>query len=273
MPQVTSVRELKRIAEGREAEIFAWEDGTVLRLFREARGAAALEREIGAMRAVAAVLPFVPRVLGRFDVDGRPGIVMERVDGPDLLTLLSRRPWSVRRFGALTGELHAQLHDVVAPPELPALDDRASAILPGLPPAIAEAARRELASLPAGDRLCHGDFHPGNVLMSPRGPVIIDWPGAMRADPLADHARTLLLLRVGAVPPGTPALLRAGALFARGLMRSSYARAYRQRRPVDRGLLRRWTVAVAAFRLLDDIPGERAPLLRVLEECGVRAQA
>jgi len=273
MREVTSVRELTRIAEGREAEIFAWEDGAVLRLFRDARSAAALDREAGAMRAVAAVLPSVPRVLGRVDVDGRPGLIMERIDGPDLLTLLSRRPWSVWHIGAMCGDLHARLHDVIAPPALPSLDERAAAILAGMPPAIAEAARRELASLPAGDRLCHGDFHPANVLMSPRGPVVIDWPNAVRADPLADHARTLLLLRVGALPPGTPALLRVAALFARGLMRSSYARAYRQRRPVDAGLLRRWTVVMAALRLVEEIPGERAPLLRLLEECGVRAQA
>ena len=30
------VSELKKIAEGREAEIFEWEEGTVLRLMREA---------------------------------------------------------------------------------------------------------------------------------------------------------------------------------------------------------------------------------------------
>src|SRR4051794_29988965 len=43
-------RELKRIAEGREAEIFAWEPGKVLRRLRTDGGHARLETEARAMR-------------------------------------------------------------------------------------------------------------------------------------------------------------------------------------------------------------------------------
>lgn len=50
------------------------------------------------------------------------------------------------------------------------------------------------------------DFHPDNVLLAARGPVIIDWPDATRGQPLADVARTSLLLRLGGLPPGWPRL-------------------------------------------------------------------
>lgn len=269
MRTVTSTRELQKIAEGREAEIFAWEDGSVLRLFRDARSEGSVEREAAAMRAGRSVLPLVPAVLGRVEVEGRPGLIVERIDGPDLLTLLSRRPWMVWRVGAICGELHAGLHDIVAPPELPALTAMVPAALPGVPPHVSEIALRELASLPDGDRLCHGDFHPANVLMSAHGPVVIDWPNAVRCDPIADHARTLMLFRLGALPPGTPIVVRAGAAVARRPMRAAYIRAYRRRRQVDPELLRRWTVVVAAARLIEDIPGERAGLLRLLDDAGV----
>jgi len=267
---ITSIRELRKIAEGREAEIFAWEDGSVLRLFRDARSERSVEREAAAMRAGRSVLPLVPAVLGRVEIEGRPGLVVERVDGPDLLTLLARRPWQVWRVGAICGNLHADLHEIVAPPEVPALRALIPAALPGVPPHVAEVALRELASLPDGDRLCHGDFHPGNVLMSAHGPVVIDWPNAVRCDPIADHSRTLLLLQLGALPPGTPIVVRVGAAFARRLVRASYVRTYRRRRQVDAELLRRWTVVVAAARLTEDIPGERPGILRLLEKAGVR---
>lgn len=44
--------------------------------------------------------------------------------------------------------------------------------------------------MPDGNQLCHGDFWGGNILMSPRGEVIIDWNRACYGNPLADLART-----------------------------------------------------------------------------------
>src|SRR3546814_7594415 len=57
-----------------------------------------------------------------------------------------------------------------------------------------------LDALPDGDRLCHGDYHPGNVIETAGGPVVIDWPAVTRGHPDADYARTLLLLRLGEPP-------------------------------------------------------------------------
>ena len=59
-------------------------------------------------------------------------------------------------------------------------------------------------SLPDGDRLSHGDFHPANILMDGDEPVIIDWSNVTRGDPAADVARTLVILESGEPPPGTP---------------------------------------------------------------------
>ena len=58
-----------------------------------------------------------------------------------------------------------------------------------------------------GDRLVHLDLHPLNVIMSPRGPVVIDWANAARGDPLLDVALTYVLLTCPRMPG--PASLRA----------------------------------------------------------------
>ncbi|HYM14747.1 MAG TPA: aminoglycoside phosphotransferase family protein [Dehalococcoidia bacterium] len=264
MDATGSIKELRKLAEGRGAEIFAWDEGSVLRLFRDAHSSEAVDREMAVMRAVSDVVPFVPAVLGRAEVDGRPGIILERIDGSDLLTQLETRPWTVRSVGAICGTLHARLHEVTAPPVLPALVEVAPTLLDRLPQDVAVLARRALASLPVGDRLCHGDFHPANVLNSSRGPVVIDWPNAVRGDPHADVARTLMLLRLGALPPGTSIVVRVGAAVARRLVASSYRRAYARTRALDDDLVRRWAVVVAALRLLEDLPGERPALLRLV---------
>lgn len=41
---------------------------------------------------------------------------------------------------------------------------------------------------PTGSVVCHGDVHPGNVMMTERGPVLIDWDLLCWAPPGWDHA-------------------------------------------------------------------------------------
>jgi len=72
----------------------------------------------------------------------------------------------------------------------------------GLPVRFRRTALRELNRLPTGGFLCHGDFHPDNVIWSERGPVVIDWLDANRGDPAADVARTPMLISIGETPDG-----------------------------------------------------------------------
>jgi len=55
-----------------------------------------------------------------------------------------------------------------------------------------------------GDRLLHLDLHPLNVIMSPQGPVVIDWPNARCGDPMADVAVTYALVACGHIPLPRP---------------------------------------------------------------------
>src|SRR5215210_4707672 len=97
-----------------------------------------------------------------------------------------------------------------------------------------------LEALPDGDRLCHGDFHPGNILLGDRGPAVIDWTGATRGDPAGDLARTRLLLQIGAVQEYMPALVRRMQAYGRGAFFRLYLRAYRRTRSIDDNLVDRW---------------------------------
>jgi tRNA A-37 threonylcarbamoyl transferase component Bud32 len=259
---------LRRIAEGREAELFAWEDGTVLRLLRNAEGQARNELQRTAIRAAAASGVRVPAVHGTVTVMDRPGLVMERLDGPDLLTVIGRQPWKVLWVGGRSGEAHARLHEAAGPDSLPALRDmlrRAIERSDRVPEHLAAFALDVLDGLPDADHLYHGDFHPGNLMLSGGAPVVIDWPNAARGDPDADVARTLLLLRLGEPPPGTSLALRLLARVGRRLLVFAYLRAYRRRRALDPDRLTRWEIAQAAERLADGIDSERPALLRLLE--------
>ena len=51
-----------------------------------------------------------------------------------------------------------------------------------------------------GDRLVHLDLHPLNVILSSRGPVVIDWANAARGEGLSDVAVTYVLLTCPRMP-------------------------------------------------------------------------
>jgi aminoglycoside phosphotransferase (APT) family kinase protein len=103
-----------------------------------------------------------------------------------------------------------------------------------------------LAKMPERDRLCHGDFHPINVLGETSQPIVVDWPDACRGDPAANVCRTYLLLNLRAEEIADP-----------------YFDAYCRISNVPRGKILDWLLYVAAARLAEDAPDDRERLLEI----------
>lgn len=185
------------IASGRTADIYAWGDGTVVKLFHDRVSLSDIEaerRKTLAVRRAGVAAPYVGEVVRHA---GSTGLVFERLDGPTMLAKAQSNPDVMDSFARALAELHLGLHRVRSVAGLPAqrrrLMDRVSrceALSPGERDALLEACTR----LPDGDALCHGDFHPDNVIVTARGPVVIDWVDASIGNPVADVARTSLLL-------------------------------------------------------------------------------
>ena len=253
------------LAEGREAEVFLQADGTVLKLMRDPAHAWRVEAEAAALRTLGADGYPVPALVGTTTVDGRPGLVTARVPGRSLLAVLDRRPLSVFASGRVMGELHAAMHARVAPDELPALDDVLRdrlAAAEALPDDLRPRVLAVLDGLRRGDRLCHGDMHIGNVLGTPSAPAVIDWGDATRGAPVADVARTWILIRFGVLPPGAPLVAHALSGVGRRVVLARYFAAYRAAAPLDDALLARWQVVRAASRLWDPVPEDHPHVLR-----------
>ena len=253
------------IARGRTAEIFEWKDSQILKVYLEGFPSANVGREAQTSMAVhKAGLP-VPAMEGIVEVDGRLGIVFERIEGPSMLAVLISKPWQIFRLARMLAELLTQMHSCEIP-ELPSQRDmlegdiRRSAVLPT---PTKEAALKALEQLPGDNAVCHGDFHPDNIIMSTRGPIIIDWMTATQGNPLADVARTWMLLRLAEVPSfiGGRWLIEA----IRNLFYAIYLRRYRQLRPVSQEEMEAWQLPVMAARLRENIPEEEQRLLALVE--------
>lgn len=239
------------LARGGSADVFAWRPGWVLKLYREGCPEGPVRREAARTRAVGEAGVPVPAVAGVVALAGRYGIVLERVHGPTLFEQLLQQPENVVTIAARLADLHADLHE------------RTTAALPGQrewltgawarAPSLTEAARARLDEmldgLPDGAAICHGDFHPLNIVMTSSGPVFLDWYNATRGHPFADVARTVLLLRLPVVPRGVPDAVRHTLSAIRPAFLDAYRRRYAERRPFTPAQLDAWTLPVAAARL------------------------
>jgi aminoglycoside phosphotransferase (APT) family kinase protein len=183
------------IASGRDADIFEFGRGLVLRATRDGRS---IEHEARIMRYAGERGYPVPTV---HDVRaGGAEIVMDRIEGPSMMSPMAKRPWTIPRYASLLADLHDELHEITAPDWLGPSRD-------------------------GGDRLVHLDLHPLNVLLSADGPVVIDWSNAARGEGLSDVALTYVLLTCPAMPG--PRLLQIAARPARIGMARLFVRRYR----------------------------------------------
>ena len=173
------------IGAGRSADIYALGTDRVLRRFRTQYDA---QPEADIMRYLAEVGYPVPTV---YDVAG-PDLVMERLDGAEMLADLASKPWRARRYGRILADLHDRLHRIEAPPGLRA----------GFGP---------------GRAVLHLDLHPGNVMLTSRGPVVIDWSNAHAGSPGADVAMAFLIMASSDVDQVSP-LIRPAVGAVRGAL-------------------------------------------------------
>lgn len=253
-----------RLAAGGTAELFAWEGDRVIKLYWEGATRDAAEREAARTRAARAAGAPAPDVLDVVNVHGRPGVVFEKLEGPLLLDALSSEPQRLEEFAAQLAELQATLHQLRCeglPPQREHMMRRVH--LGPLPARVKPGVVDLLRTLPDQRMICHGDLHPGNVIITADGARLIDWFDATAGCPAADLARTCLLLRYARLTTGSQ---RAAFEPLRQQFVDVFLQCYRRILPEPAEVLSEWMPPVAAARIAEPISGqERTALLRMIE--------
>lgn len=187
------------VGVGNTAEVFDYGDGKVCKLFYPGYPRAAVEREYrNAKEAERLGLP-VPKVFELLvESEGRTGIVYEKIAGKSMLECILENlneaeaylEQFVRLQQAWLQKATEQSDSILS------YKDFLKSLLKGAAQAGEMSLCEEINALPKGELLLHGDFHPGNIMITPEQRlVVIDFMNVCRGPALYDIARTYALLK------------------------------------------------------------------------------
>ena len=183
-----------------------------------------------------------------------------------MLQDLNSHPWKMAIHARVLAELQIKIHQQSIP-DLPSYKERLNHAIRSteqLPEELRNKQLQLLDALPDGKTLCHGDYHPGNIILTTNGPVVIDWMTACSGRHWADVARTSLLITIG--PKGAGNLVSPLLRIAIRLFHRLYLNRYLKAMPDPINELERWAPVLAAARLNEDIAPERETLLQLTQQ-------
>ena len=255
----------KLLAHGRTADVYEWDTGHILKLFHNWFERENIEYEQRIARAVVASGVKAPVVSELIQLDGRNALIYERVTGISMEALFLRKPWKLFTYARILAQLHAQMHEKVFDTSIPAQQRRLTNKIKyadELSEHLKTKLLNALKSLPEGDRVCHGDFHPANVLLSEKDATVIDWIDASRGNPLADVARTSVIALGAAESTQTSHVMLKIVV---KIFHLAYLKHYFALRPGGEREYRQWLPIVAGARLSENIPELKEWLVRQAE--------
>jgi len=181
-------------------------------------------------------------------INGKWAIVMDYIEGRTLVSMIDNDHANMSQYINRLVDIQMNLHSYKVE-RLRRLTDKFHDKISksGLDATARYELHTRLQGLPKHNKLCHGDFTPGNVIITPDDQaVVIDWSHATQGNASADAARTYLRLTLAGLPDQAETYMR---LFCK---KSDTAQQY----------VEKWLAIVAASQMVKGKPEERELLLR-----------
>lgn len=184
--------EKHKIAEGNTAEIFEVDEKRVLKLFNEGYSKSTVQHEYDNHCMVSRVMENVPKLYEFIEENQRFGFIMEKVQGKSLATMM-QDDYTFDQAMEIFTNLHKNWLIQTMVDAVPYTEWMRNLFNENL---LDGELSDKIKRLPSGNILCHGDFHPYNIILtSEKGPVIIDFANICKAPKEYDAARTYFLLK------------------------------------------------------------------------------
>lgn len=235
------------IAERRNKVIYRDNDA-VIKVFDESFKISDILNEALNQARVSETEINVPKVREVLKIDGKWAIVSDFVEGTTMSELAISQPERFDELMQMFVKLQIYVHSI----KCPLLNKHEDKMNRKICEADIDAGTRyelltRLNSLPKRYSICHGDFNPANVIITPDNtPYIIDWSHVTQGDPAADVARTYLIFS-----------LKSGEETAK-----KYLKSFCEATGMDAGNVFQWLPVVACSQSVKKRPEERELLLK-----------
>ena len=190
----------------------------------------------------------VPALYEVLKIDGKWALVMEYIEGKTLAELIKENPANSETYFSRMVDIQLDINKYKAPRLRHHTDKMQEKISQsGLDATMRYELHTRLDGLPKHNKLCHGDFVPDNIIITPNDKAyVIDWSHATQGNASADAARTYLRFMLAKNEKHAEVYLR---LFCE---KSDTARQY----------VEKWLAVVAASQLVKHKPEEQEFLTR-----------
>lgn len=235
---------MELIAKRKNKEIFA-ENDTIIKLYNEGHSQSDILNEaLNQSRVEEYSNINVPKLIEVKKIDNRWAIVSEKVNGYTISELLKNNPEAEDEYL----NLFVDIQLIILSNEVPLLNRIKEKFTRKLENAtnIDENTKYELLQRLQGmknhNKLCHGDFHPSNVIVTEDESIyVIDWAHVTQGNASADAARTYLLFSID----------------KKEALAEKYLNLFAEKSGIPKENIQRWIPIVAATQMTKNIPEEQ----------------
>jgi len=176
-------------------------------------------------------------------VEGKWAIVTDYIAGKTMSNILKEEPDRAGEMINLLADVQIEIHSKTAPMLNRLIDKMHRKICEtDFDATVRYEIHMRLKSMPRHTKVCHGDFCPSNIILTPEGrPYVIDWAHATQGNSSADAARTYLVFHLNGEYE----------------LACLYLDKFCEKSGIDRLLVQKWLPIVAASQSVKKIPSEQ----------------
>lgn len=184
------------IGSGGTSSVHEWGNSEVIKVFKPNVPIEVIKNEeyIGSILKNSSLC--IPKYIRTIELNNRIALIYERANGKTLAEIMFQTT-DQYDMAANFAKMHFEVHRCHID-ELPSQHDMLKRRILRMRSFLGEDTEKMLDlldSLPIENKLCHGDFHPLNILMDCDKYTILDWNGSCSGNPLSDVAWSYLTLK------------------------------------------------------------------------------
>lgn len=194
-----NIQNLVKIASGFTADVFMLDNTKVLKLYFEGWDMNYIKNEFHVDSLIQSYSIKTPITYEMITVGNRTGIIFQKLKNITMKDKINNDKKNSFAYAKTLAQVHYKVNSVIDSKN--GLTEQKDAYIKVIETRSTLNNNQKnkliqlLNSLPDGNKICHGDFHPYNLLYEDDDIYIIDWVGALRGNPLADVAGSYLIIK------------------------------------------------------------------------------